>query len=72
MRAQPQHYGKYFFLPYSSLLFLNISAYLFDNLIITYLYASLNIRFFLILYPNAIFCAIIDTNIAFWYIRSVL
>ena len=34
----------------------------FDNLIITYLYASLNICIFSVLYRNAIFYAIIDID----------
>ena len=71
VQAQPQDHGKYFFLPYSSLLFCNMSVYFFDNLIITYLYASLNIHIFSVLYPNAIFRAIIDSDVAFWYIRSI-
>ena len=52
--------------------FCNISVYLFDNLIITYLYASFNIYIFSVLYRNAIFYAIIDIDVAFWYIRSIL
>nr|DAM82717.1 MAG TPA: hypothetical protein [Caudoviricetes sp.] len=52
-------------MPYSSLLFCNISVYFFDNLIITYLYASLNIYIFSVLYRNAIFYAIIDIDVAF-------
>ena len=62
VQAPPQHCRKYFFLPYSSLLFCNISVYFFDNLIITYLYASLNIYIFSFLYRNAIFYAIIAVS----------